>query len=297
MRLPADVRIVEVGPRDGLQNEAVPVPVADKVALCRALAAAGLREVEAGAFVSPRWVPQMAGTAEVYAALPLDGPWTALVPNAQGWAAARAAGARRIAVFTAATESFSQRNTNVSIAGGLARFAPIIAEARAVGVSVRGYVSCATDCPYEGPVPPAQAADVTARLFALGCDDVSVGDTVGRGTPARVQAMLDAVAAQVPRERIGFHAHDTFGQGVANVYAALEQGIAIIDASVAGLGGCPYAPGAAGNVATEDVIYLLGGLGIAHGADLHAVAAAGRAICAVLGRAPASKTAQALAKG
>jgi len=295
--MPDDIRIVEVGPRDGLQNEPRPVPTAAKVALIDALAAAGLPVVEAGAFVSPKWVPQMADSAAVLAGITRR-PGTrypVLVPNMQGFEAARAAGVEEIAVFGAASESFSRRNINCSIADSLERFRPVCDAATAAGLRVRGYVSCVLGCPYEGEVPPAAVARVAAALAALGCYEISLGDTIGVGTPGRVRALLDAVGAELPSERLAVHFHDTWGQAVANIHTALEWGIVTVDSAVAGLGGCPYARGASGNVATEDVLYLLHGLGLRTGVDLDAVAAAGRAICAELGRPPASKVAQALA--
>jgi hydroxymethylglutaryl-CoA lyase len=297
MRLPKDVRVVEVGPRDGLQNEARAVPTDVKVALIDRLAAAGLRTIESGSFVSPKWVPLMADTAEVMARIARRPgvSYPVLVPNMQGYAAARAAAADEIAIFAAASESFSQRNINCSIAESLDRFAPVAAAARRDGVKVRGYISCVIDCPYEGPVAPAAVADVAAKLMALGCYEVSLGDTIGTGTAARVATMIDAVAALIPVERLAVHCHDTYGQAIANILVALEQGVAVIDSSVAGLGGCPFAPGAAGNVASEDVLYLLDGLGVHSGVDLAKLAAAGRFITAALGREPASKAARALA--
>lgn len=302
MALPEQVTVVEVGPRDGLQNEAAPLPVEAKVRLIRALAEAGLPAVEAGAFVSPKWVPQMAGTAEVVATLP-EGTATrfpVLVPNMKGYEAARAAGisARKggeIAVFGAASESFSQRNINCSIAESLERFAPVVEQAKSDGFRVRGYVSCALGCPYEGGVAATKVAEVGAELAGLGCDEISLGDTIGVGTPAKAVAMLEAVAKRVPLERLAVHFHDTYGQALANVHACLHCGVATVDSAVAGLGGCPYAKGASGNLATEDLLYLLHGLGIRTGVDLTAVAAAGREVCAALGRPAASKVAQALA--
>lgn len=297
MRLPKEVRMVEVGPRDGLQNEAQSVPAAVKIALIERLADAGLRTIEAGSFVSPKWVPQMADTAEVMAGITRRPgvSYPVLVPNMKGYEAARAAQADEIAIFAAASESFSRRNINCSIAESLERFAPVAAAARGDGVKVRGYVSCVIDCPYEGAVAPEAAADVAARLLALGCYEISMGDTIGTGTAARVEAMLAAAAERVPVERLAVHFHDTYGQAVANILVALERGVAVVDSSVAGLGGCPYAPGAAGNVASEDVLYLLDGLGIRTGVDLARLAAAGRFIASALGRPPASKAARALA--
>jgi len=291
MKLPGRVRIVEVGPRDGLQNEAASVPPAVRARLIEDLAASGLKTIEAGSFVSPKWVPQMADTAEVLRALSPrpDVAYPVLVPNLKGFEAALAAGAREIAVFAAASESFSERNINCSIAESLARFEPVAEAAAAQGIRMRGYVSCAIACPYEGPIAPATVARVAARLRALGCYEISLGDTIGQGTPAAVMRMIEAVAAQVPIETLAAHFHDTYGQALANLLAVLQMGVAVIDASVAGLGGCPYAPGASGNVATEDVLYMLAGMGIATGVGLDAVLAAGWRICDHLGRKPAGR--------
>jgi hydroxymethylglutaryl-CoA lyase len=297
MQLPRQVRMVEVGPRDGLQNEAQIVPAATKIALIERLADAGLGVIEAGSFVSPKWIPQMADTAAVLAGLKRKPgvSYPVLVPNMQGFGAALAAGVEEIAIFAAASESFSRRNINCSIADSLARFAPVAEAARQHGMRLRGYISCVVDCPYEGPIAPAAVADVAAKLLALGCYEVSLGDTIGTGTPARIEAMIERVAAAVPRERLAVHFHDTYGQALANILASLERGVAVIDSSVAGLGGCPYAKGASGNVASEDVLYLLDGLGIATGVDLTRLAAAGAFISKALGREPASKVARALA--
>lgn len=297
MRLPAEVRMVEVGPRDGLQNEAKALPAATKIALIERLGEAGLRVVEAGAFVSPTWVPQMADSAEVLAGLERKPGvrYPVLVPNMRGFEAARAAGAREIAIFAAASETFSQRNTNCSIAGSFERLAPVGVAAKREGIPVRGYVSCVVDCPYEGSIAPVSVTSVARRLLDQGCYEVSLGETIGTATPGRLQAMLTAVMEVVPREKLAVHLHDTYGQALANLMAALELGIAVADSSVAGLGGCPYAKGATGNVASEDVLYLLSGLGIQTGVDLEKLAAAGRFISAELGREPASKVARALA--
>jgi hydroxymethylglutaryl-CoA lyase len=297
MRLPAEVRMVEVGPRDGLQNEAKSLPSAVKIALIERLADAGLSAVEAGAFVSPKWIPQMADSADVLAGLRRKPGvrYPVLVPNMRGFDAARAAGAQEIAVFAAASETFSRRNTNCSVAESFERFAPVVAAAKREGIAVRGYVSCAVDCPYEGPIEPAAVTSVARRLLELGCYEVSLGETIGTATPGRVRTMLAAVMEAVPREKLAVHLHDTYGQALANLMAALELGIAVADSSVAGLGGCPYAKGAAGNVASEDVLYLLNGLGIRTGVELEKLAAVGRFISAELGREPASKVARALA--
>jgi hydroxymethylglutaryl-CoA lyase len=297
MKLPKAVKMVEVGPRDGLQNEAKTVPAAIKIALVDRLSEAGLRAVEAGAFVSPKWVPQMADSAAVLAGIARKPgvSYPVLVPNMKGFEAAVAAQVEEIAIFGAASETFSQKNINCSIAESLARFAPVAAAAREKGMRVRGYVSCVLGCPYEGEIEPQAVAEVSAKLLALGCYEISLGDTIGVGTPAKAQGMIDTVAAQVPREKLAVHFHDTYGQALANILATLEQGIAVVDSSVAGLGGCPYAKGASGNVASEDVRYMLGGLGIETGVDLDKLAAAGRYICEYLDRAPSSKVALALA--
>jgi hydroxymethylglutaryl-CoA lyase len=295
--LPKRVRIVEVGPRDGLQNEARTVPAATKIALIEQLAEAGLRTVEAGSFVSPKWIPQMADTEAVLAGLHRTPgvAYPVLVPNMKGFEGALAARCDEIAVFAAASESFSRRNTNCSIAESFARFAPVAEAAHTHNIRVRGYISTVVDCPYEGPIAPQAVAEVAAKLFALGCYEISLGDTIGTGTPGRVQAMIEAVAMRIPIAQLAGHYHDTYGQALANILASLERGVATFDSSVAGLGGCPYAPGAAGNVASEDVLYLLDGMGIETGVDLEKLAAAGQFISTALGRAPQSKVAQALA--
>jgi hydroxymethylglutaryl-CoA lyase len=297
MRLPKQVRMVEVGPRDGLQNETQSVPAATKIALIEQLAEAGLAVIEAGSFVSPKWIPQMADTAGVLAGLKRKPgvAYPVLVPNMKGFEAARGAGVDEIAIFGAASEKFSQRNINCSIAESLERFAPVAAAAKQQGMRVRGYISCVIDCPYEGPIAPRAVADVAAKLFAMGCYEISLGDTIGTGTAARIEAMIEAVVACVPIERVAVHFHDTYGQALANILVSLEKGIAVIDSSVAGLGGCPYAKGASGNVASEDVLYMLSGLGVATGVDMTKLAAVGRFISGVLGREPASKVARALA--
>jgi hydroxymethylglutaryl-CoA lyase len=293
MQLPRYVRMVEVGPRDGLQNEAAIVPAAVKIALIDKLAAAGLPAVEATSFVSAKWIPQLADAAEVMAGIARR-PGTSypvLVPNLRGLEGALAAGAREVAVFAAASESFSRRNINCSIAESIDRFRSVIPAALAADIKVRGYVSCVLGCPYEGEVAPAKVAEVAAGLADLGCYEVSLGDTLGVGTPGKAAAMIEAVAARLDRGRLAVHFHDTYGQALANILAALECGIAVVDSSVAGLGGCPYAPGAAGNVASEDVLYMLDGLGIETGVDLDRLIEAGRFICGHLGRPPASKVA------
>jgi len=301
MNLPAKVRIVDVGPRDGLQNEPLvggaPVPTAVKIELIERLAGAGLQAVEATAFVSPRWVPQMADQAEVLAGIKRRSGtrYPVLTPNLKGFEAALAAGADEVAIFGAASESFSMKNINCGIAESIERFRPVAEAAARAGVRVRGYVSCVVGCPYEGAIAPAAVAEVSQRLLDLGCYEVSLGDTVGVGTPGRIRAMLDAVAARIPVTQLAGHYHDTWGMAAANIYASLEAGVATFDSSVAGLGGCPYAKGASGNVATEDVLYLMNGLGIETGIDIEAVAAAGRFICGVLGKVPATRAGLALA--
>jgi hydroxymethylglutaryl-CoA lyase len=294
--LPSRVRMVEVGPRDGLQNEAEILPAAVKIELIDWLSATGLSVVEATSFVSAKWVPQMADGAEVMAGITRRNgtSYPVLIPNLRGFEAAMAAKAEEVAVFAAASESFSQRNINCSIAESLQRFAPVMAAAKAAKVKVRGYVSCVLGCPYEGAVAPAKVAEVAERLAAMGCYEVSLGDTIGVGTPGRAAAMIEAVADHLPREQLAVHFHDTYGQALANILAALECGVAVIDSSVAGLGGCPYAPGAGGNVASEDVLYMLQGLGIETGVDLDGLIAAGRFISDRLGRMPASKVSRAM---
>lgn len=303
MALPQSVRIVEMGPRDGLQNEKQSVSTDTKVELIARLAEAGLRSIEATAFVSPKWVPQMADNAEVLArVLAVDNgseggrsiDYPVLTPNLKGFEAALAAGAREVAVFGAASESFSQKNINCSIAESLARFRPVTDAAREAGVRVRGYVSCVVGCPYEGEVSPEKVVEVSETLLEMGCYEVSLGDTIGVGTPASVQRMLEAVMHKVPVERLAGHYHDTYGMAVANVFASLQMGVAVFDASVAGLGGCPYAAGASGNVATEDVVWLLNGLGIDTGIDLDKLVDTAAWISARLERAPASRVARAV---
>lgn len=295
MTLPSHVRLVEVGPRDGLQNEARPISVADKVRLVDALSAAGLGYIEVGSFVSPKWVPQMAGSAEVFAQIQRKPGVTygALAPNLRGFEDALAAGVKEVAVFAAASEAFSQRNINCSISESLERFTPIMAAARQHGISVRGYVSCVLGCPYEGDIAAQQVAAVARELYAMGCYEVSLGDTIGTGTAGATRRLFEVVGAQVPRDKLAGHFHDTYGQAIANIYASLLEGIQVFDSSIAGLGGCPYAKGASGNVATEDVVYLLNGLGIDTGIDLERLIGAGQQISQVLGRASGSRVAKA----
>lgn len=295
MPLPAKVRLVEVGPRDGLQNEANPISVADKVRLVDDLTDAGLSYIEVGSFVSPKWVPQMAGSADVFAGIRQKAgvTYAALAPNLRGFEDALGAGVKEVAVFAAASEAFSQRNINCSITESLQRFVPIMDAARQHGVRVRGYVSCVLGCPYEGNVDAAQVAAVARELYEMGCYEVSLGDTIGTGTPGATRHLFNVVGAQVPRPQLAGHFHDTYGQALANVYASLLEGINVFDSSVAGLGGCPYAKGASGNVASEDVLYMLQGLGIDTGIDLDKLIAAGQRISSVLGRATGSRVARA----
>src|SRR4249920_2351194 len=286
-----NVRIVEVGPRDGLQNEPHEVPTEVKLELIERLAAAGLPSVEATAFVSPKWVPQMADHTEVLERIRRKPgvSYPVLTPNLKGFEAARAAGATEVAIFGAASEAFSRKNINCSIAESLERFRPVAEAARKNNVKVRGYVSCVLGCPYEGDVSPLQVAGVAGDLYDMGCYEISLGDTIGVGTPGKTKAMLEACARRVPMDRLAGHYHDTYGQALANIYASLELGLRTFDASVAGLGGCPYAAGASGNVATEDVVYMLNGLGVKTGVDLRRLVEIGRWICGVLGRESSSK--------
>ncbi|WP_043307274.1 hydroxymethylglutaryl-CoA lyase [Pseudomonas sp. ML96] len=295
MNLPQHVRLVEVGPRDGLQNEKQPISVADKVRLTDDLSAAGLSYIEVGSFVSPKWVPQMAGSAEVFAGIQYNPGvvYGALTPNLKGFEAAVEAGVKEVAVFAAASEAFSQKNINCSIAESLERFVPVMEAAKAHGITVRGYVSCVLGCPYEGEVAPEQVAAVARELFAMGCYEVSLGDTIGTGTAGKTRTMFEVVGRDIPRDKLAGHFHDTYGQALANIYASLLEGIAVFDSSVAGLGGCPYAKGATGNVATEDVLYLLLGLGIHTGIDLDKLIDAGARICQVLGKDNGSRVARA----
>ena len=291
------VRIVEVGPRDGLQNEKQQVATADKIALIDKLSATGLRCIEATSFVSPKWVPQLADAAEVMAGIhPREGvAYPVLVPNEQGYERALAAGAREVAVFTAASEQFNRTNTNAGIDESLQRFAPVLARAKADGIKVRGYVSTVLGCPYQGEVPLADVVRVARALHQMGCHEISLGDTIGVGTALKARAMLRAVASEVPMAALAVHFHDTYGQALANVAACLEEGVRVVDAAVGGTGGCPYARGASGNVASEDVVYLLHGMGVDTGIDLPALAATGRWLAGVLGRDNGSKVGKALA--
>ena len=295
--LPAKVRIVDVGPRDGLQNEKGEVPTAIKLELIERLADAGLSAIEATAFVSPKWIPQMADHTEVLERIRRKPgvSYPVLTPNLKGYEAARAAGATEVAVFGAASETFSKKNINCSIAESLDRFRPVVEKALTEKIKVRGYVSCVLGCPYEGEVAPKRVADVAQALFDMGCYEVSLGDTIGVGTPGKTKAMIEACARRMPLERLAGHYHDTYGQALANIYASLELGVATFDSSIAGLGGCPYAKGASGNVATEDVVYMLQGLGIETGVDLDKLVGIGQWICAILKKEPASKAGRAIA--
>ncbi len=291
LKLPHKVKIVEVGPRDGLQNEPAPISTVDKVTLIELLSEAGLTYIESGSFVSPKWVPQMATSTEVFQTLKRRSgvTYAALTPNMKGYQAAIAANADEVAIFAAASESFSQKNINCSIEESIVRFAPIIADAKKQNIKVRGYVSCVVGCPYEGEIAPEQVALVAEKLIAMGCYEVSLGDTVGIGTPDSVTKMLQAVNTRVPSAKLAVHFHDTYGQALTNIYAALQFGISVVDSAIAGLGGCPYAKGASGNVATEDVVYLLNGLGIHTNIDFDKLLQAGWFISKKLGKNPISK--------
>jgi hydroxymethylglutaryl-CoA lyase len=290
------VRIVEVGPRDGLQNEKTPVSVADRIAFIEALVGAGLDTIEVGAFVSPKAIPQMVGSDQVLRGVNhhADSEFHVLVPNEKGYEAARAAGARVIAVFASASEGFSRANINCSIAESIERFKPVVASAKADGVKVRGYISCVLGCPYDGEVKPQAVVAVARMLWDLGCYEVSLGDTIGVGTPLKARKLLSAVAGAVPIASLAMHFHDTYGQALANLYAGMEEGARVIDSAAGGLGGCPFAPGATGNVATEDVVYMLDGMGIATGVDLQQLVAASNQISRLIGRPPLSRVAAAL---
>ncbi|EGQ9274369.1 hydroxymethylglutaryl-CoA lyase [Vibrio parahaemolyticus] len=295
MTLPTNVTIVEVGPRDGLQNES-PVSTRTKIRLIDLLSDTGLSHIEAGSFVSPKWVPQMADSKEVMQNITRRAlvTYSALTPNLQGLEQALDAGANQVAIFTSASEGFCQHNINCSIAESLKRFEPLMVQADKYHVPVRGYLSCVVDCPYDGATSPTQVANISQALIELGCYEVSLGDTIGTGTPNRVKEMLESVLARIPSQRLAVHFHDTWGQALANIYQALSMGITTVDSSVAGLGGCPYAHGASGNVATEDVLYLCQGLGIETGVDLELLAKAGWMISDELQRQPTSKVSQAL---
>ena len=289
------VSIIEVGPRDGLQNEKTPIGVADRIAFVERLIDAGLPTVEVGAFVSPKAVPQMMGSAEVLRGVShLKGEFHVLVPNEKGYEASQAAGAKVIAVFASASEGFSRANINCSVAESIERFKPVLARAKADGIKVRGYISCVLGCPFDGEVKPQAVVDVAKTLFDLGCYEISLGDTIGVGTPVKARELMRAVGGSVPTANLAMHFHDTYGQALANLYAGLEEGVRVIDAAAGGLGGCPYAPGATGNVATEDVVYMLEGMGVKTGIDMEKLLAATNAMSVVLGKPPVSRVASAL---
>jgi hydroxymethylglutaryl-CoA lyase len=289
------VRIIEMGPRDGLQNEKTAVSPAGRIAFTKQLVDAGLTTVEVGAFVSPKAIPQMVGSDEVLRAVNgLPGEFHVLVPNLKGYEAARAAGAKVIAIFTAASEGFAHANINCSIDESIERFRPVVARAKADGVKVRGYISTVLGCPFDGEVDPKVVARIAKTLWELGCYEVSLGDTIGVGTPTKAKTMLRAVGDYVPMSKLAMHFHDTYGQALANLYAGMEEGVRVIDSAAGGLGGCPFAPGATGNVATEDVVYMLEGMGIKTGVDMAKLLAATNEITAQIGRTPASRVANAL---
>ena len=293
--LPERVRLVEVGPRDGLQNETQPISLENKVRLVNDLTDTGLDYIEVGSFVSPKWAPQMAGSSDLFLKISKRAgiTYSALTPNMMGFEAALNVGVKEIAIFAAASESFSQRNINCSINESLQRFKPVMEAARQHGISVRGYVSCVLGCPYEGDITPDQVLSVARELIDMGCREISLGDTIGIGTPGAVRTLIGKLSQEIPCDRLAVHFHDTYGQALANIYAALLEGVSVVDSSVAGLGGCPYATGASGNVATEDVLYMLNGLGIQTGVDLSRLIAAGQRICEVLGRDTGSRVAKA----
>lgn len=296
MTLPSKVKIVEVGPRDGLQNEKQIVPTEIKIELIDRLAEAGIRVIEATSFVSPKWVPQMGDNAAVMQGIKRHpaAVYPVLTPNLQGFDTAIQAGASEVAIFAAASETFSRKNINCSIAESLKRFEPILSVASSLEIKVRGYVSCVVGCPYEGAIAPEQAARVAQTLFDMGCYEVSLGDTIGVGNPASIQRLIEACARQIPIDKLAGHYHDTYGMAIANIYASLQMGMAIFDSSIAGLGGCPYAQGASGNVATEDVVYLMHGLGIETGIDLATLASIGDWISSALNRPNGAKAGRAL---
>ncbi|MGI9294270.1 MAG: hydroxymethylglutaryl-CoA lyase [Pseudomonadales bacterium] len=293
MPIPAEVKIVEVGPRDGLQNEKQTVDVATKISLIEKLAAAGVMYIEAGSFVNPKWVPQMAGSDAVFQGLQRQEgvTYSALTPNMTGFSRAVEVNATEVAVFAAASESFSKKNINCSIDESIERFIPLMEAAKAQGIAVRGYLSCVAGCPYEGEIAAGKVRAVAKRLLDIGCYEVSLGDTIGVGTPGQISALLETVAEDVPIAKLAVHFHDTYGQALANIYSALQHGIGVVDSSVAGLGGCPYAQGASGNVASEDVVYMLNGLGVHTGIDLDGLIDAGNFIVNFLGRASQSRVA------
>lgn len=295
LNLPQKVRLVEVGPRDGLQNEKQAIPTAAKIQLIENLVDAGLTYIEAGSFVNPKWVPQMADSADVFSGITrkLGVTYAALTPNLQGYERAIAVNANEVAIFAAASEAFSQKNINCSISESIQRFATLINVAQSQQIPVRGYISCVAGCPYSGAVGVNTVATIAKELLAMGCYEISLGDTIGVGTAGQIKNMIEVLARDIPIEKLAVHMHDTYGQALANIYAALEMGVSVIDSSVAGLGGCPYAVGASGNIATEDVVYLLNGLGIEHGVNLEKLIVAGNTISAVLNKPSNSKVAKA----
>jgi len=290
------VRIVEVGPRDGLQNEKTPVSVADRISFIEALISAGLHTIEVGAFVSPRAIPQMVGSDQVLRGVShrVDAEFHVLVPNEKGYEASQAAGAKVIAVFASASEGFSRANINCTVAESIERFKPVLARAKADGIKVRGYISCVLGCPFDGEIKPQAVVDVAKALWDLGCYEISLGDTIGVGTAVKARHLLRAVAGTVPMKNLAMHFHDTYGQALANLYAGMEEGCRVIDSAAGGLGGCPYAPGATGNVATEDVVYMLEGMGIRTGVDMPKLVAATNVVSQLIGRPPVSRVAAAL---
>ena len=290
------VRIVEVGPRDGLQNEKTPVSVVDRIAFIEALVGAGLHTIEVGAFVSPKAIPQMVNSDQVLRAIDRhpSSEFHVLVPNEKGYDAARAAGAKVIAVFASASEGFSRANINCSVAESIERFMPVVGRAKTDGIKVRGYISCVLGCPFEGEVKPQAVVDVAKLLWDLGCYEISLGDTIGVGTPRKARHLLRAVSGAVPMANLAMHFHDTYGQALANLYAGMQEGARVIDSAAGGLGGCPFAPGATGNVATEDVVYMLEGMGIATGVDMQKLLAATNTVSRLIGRPPVSRVAGAL---
>lgn len=298
MALPQKIKIIEVGPRDGLQNEKQTIATDTKIQLINQLSEAGLSYIEAGSFVNPKWVPQMADSAEVFGGVTRKTgvTYAALTPNVQGFERALAAGADEVAIFAAASEAFSQKNINCSIAESLTRFTALMDAAQRHNIPVRGYISCVAGCPYSGAVEPEVVMKLARDLLAMGCYEISLGDTIGVGTAGQVKGLIELLMQHIPVEKLAVHMHDTYGQALANIYAALECGVSVVDSSVAGLGGCPYAVGASGNVATEDVVYLLNGLGIEHGVDLEKLIAVGNNICESLGKTNGSKVAQAISR-
>lgn len=298
MPLPKTVRLVEVGPRDGLQNETLAIPTGTKIQLIENLVDAGLTYIEAGSFVNPKWVPQMADSGEVFSGITRTPgvTYAALTPNLQGYERAIAVNANEVAIFAAASEAFSQKNINCSISESIQRFQTLIDAAKSQHIPVRGYISCVAGCPYSGPVDVHTVASIAKELLAMGCYEISLGDTIGVGTAGQIKQLIETLARDIPIEKIAAHMHDTYGQALANIYAALEMGVSVIDSSVAGLGGCPYAAGATGNVATEDVVYLLNGLGIEHGVNLEKLIYAGNTISTALNKPSNSRVAKAMSK-